>query len=111
MREVKYRVWDGIIMRYLIKTNYVNQTGFVDMGDDHETNVWMQYTGLNDKNGVEIYDGDIFKALHDFGPGGMIERVARVHFDTLRGYQWNYWDLDTIEVIGNIYESPELLKN
>lgn len=46
-----------------------------------------------------------------FGPGGMIERVARVHFDNLRGYQWNYWDLDTIEVIGNIFESPELLKN
>lgn len=39
IREVKYRVWDGIIMRYLIKTNYVTQTGFVDVGDDHETNV------------------------------------------------------------------------
>ncbi len=68
-----------------------------------------QFTGRKDKNGKEIYEGDIFKAPHDFGPGGFSVRTASVAFHPEDGYQWNYWKLDELEIIGNIHENPELL--
>ena len=70
----------------------------------------MQYTGKQDMNGEEIYEGDIIKAPHDFGPAGFQERTFAVFFDERAGYQWNYWLMDEAEIIGNIHESPELLK-
>jgi hypothetical protein len=70
----------------------------------------MQYTGLKDKNGTMVFEGDRFKAPHCFGPAGDHEREATVCYDPLLGYQWAYWDTDALEVIGNIYENPELLE-
>ncbi|HCY9405311.1 TPA: hypothetical protein O2F68_002716 [Enterococcus faecalis] len=69
-----------------------------------------QSTGLKDKNGVEIFEGDVFQGPHDFGPSGFHDRRAVVNFDVEKGYQWEYWLIDKIEVIGNIYENPELLE-
>lgn len=113
MREIKFRAWvktdieDDGIYEYMES----DASTFVEPFELHNTEmiILLQYTGLKDKNGVEIYDGDIFKATHNFGPGGMHERISSVAFDLEKGYQWEYWDLDTIEVIGNIYEKPELL--
>lgn len=76
-----------------------------------DLNTLGQYTGLKDKNGKEIYENDIFKAPHDFGPGGFDERQAVVRWHELQGYQWNYWLLDQLEVVGNIYENPELMQS
>ena len=63
-----------------------------------------QSAGLCDKNGKELYEGDKFKGMLDFGPGGYAEREGVVGFDDIGGYQWEYWDLGTIEVIGNIHD-------
>jgi uncharacterized phage protein (TIGR01671 family) len=89
---------------------------FIPFGEDYEL---MQFTGLLDKNGKEIYEGDIVKL-------GTIETeeedrttfTERILFDkgqfrtTHYGFPVHSWacnDKCFIEVIGNIYENPELL--
>jgi uncharacterized phage protein (TIGR01671 family) len=60
-------------------------------------------TGMYDKNGQEIYEGDIIRGKLDFGPAGFVEQQLSVKWDNVDGYQWNYWDIPTIEVVGNVY--------
>ena len=70
-----------------------------------------QYTGMNDINGNRIFEGDIVRGLMDWGPAGMCESVVDIGFNLIEGgYRWNYFALDTIEVIGNIHDNPELLE-
>ena len=68
-----------------------------------------QFTGLTDKNGKKIFEGDIIKAMMDYGPAGFYERIVPIEWLNDVGYQWQYFDISTIEVIGNIHDNPELL--
>jgi uncharacterized phage protein (TIGR01671 family) len=86
--------------------------GTIESTFDLEAVILRQYTGIKDKNGKEIYDGDIV----DFGAGvGQIVWIDecvgfRVNKDLISGaHLWNeYVELKMSEVIGNIYENPQL---
>ena len=73
----------------------------------------MQYTGLHDKNGKEIYEGDIVRKFN-----GIIGKVIYEHsefiIDVTNNKELDYGRLDLIEnlveVIGNIYDNPDLLE-
>lgn len=76
--------------------------------DDGENWPVMQATGMKDANGTEIYADDLFKAPFDHGFFFDYE-IGRAHFDEERGHQWEYWDTANIEIVGNIYQNPELV--
>ena len=115
----KFRVWDKIKKRYYNGTNlnlndyeevYSDPAGIFFtalhlLQKDEKQYIIQQYTGLKDKNGKEIYEGDLIEGMHDFGPAGFQLHLSSVRWDNEVGYQWEYWDLSTLEVIGNIFEN------
>lgn len=78
----------------------------------------LESTGLKDKNGVEIYEGDLLKIEMDWGYG-LAEIIIKVYFEngSFRAKALNshedtlLLELPYLEVIGNIYETPELLES
>lgn len=121
-REIKFRAWDGSRMCAVTQLEFGINDGII-MGSFG----WyggmvgavgvkiMQYTGLKDKNGKEIYEGDIVN-VEPFTKTGRIEVVGWyapiMGSITLHPFQGDayHWLSQDCEVIGNIYENPELLK-
>ena len=108
MREIRFRAWipDLELMEYApqIREKDVGNMNDIFIDDDV---VFMQYTGLKDKNGVEIYEGDIIKSYF-LRKNGVIEYVNdKVCF--MAKISMNEWhfisDLYDIEIIGNVYEN------
>lgn len=79
-----------------------------DLGSRVEPETVSQYTGLKDKNGVEIYEGDIYIEDHEWYYSVVKWGSVDIAYEgVFHGYELNEC---YIEVIGNIYENPELLK-
>lgn len=121
MRELKFRAWDQLTgkMYYNVQDMYdgwseeewssdeIYLTGIptTSFGAIISSKIpVMQYTGLKDKKGFEIYEGDIVRT--ETGVGEVWDRLG-CWFVSL-GKELGYYN-DQIEIIGNIYENPELL--
>jgi hypothetical protein len=104
MREYKFRVYDPS-QKKLIYFDLHNITVADRLLCQHDHPV-QQYTGMKDKYGKLIYEGDVIRGIFDFGPAGFKEEILPVDWNNERGYQWDYWRLMTIEVLGNEHEWP-----
>lgn len=135
MREIKFRAWDGEKMHEWNSTDHgatdqITGTPYPKLfylpmswlaGDSNDWK-WMQYTGTKDKNRKEIYEGDILENKTE-------ESIISIRWDETGG-GWRFdehntfmddgvgrgdWDFTmgiarNCEIIGNIYENPELIK-
>ena len=120
MRDIKFRAWDGEKMRYpnLINTSFTVgpltcyttdnlEPGFFD------TEQLMQFTGLTDKNGVEIYEGDVLRYRYprDMSGKDIVEFDEVVEWENTTDFMgFGIHQLMEHEIIGNTYQHPELLR-
>jgi len=126
--EIKFRAWDEVDGTFIpchsdLFAEIIERDGFrwptMQRNPGYPQIHVMQYTGLNDKDGRDIYDGDIVRyklggewvvgdVRYDVYAARYVKRAEKI------GELWDYKDLSSYigstSVIGNVYENPELLK-
>ena len=128
--EIKFRAWDG--QKMLHDVIVVNETYVIThmQGLPPSARVLYnsvkgihQFTGLKDTNGKDIYDGDILEHLPKFETKFVVKRLAAGFYacplgeehgesfaSLFAGYNRELKQCNSLEIIGNVYENPKLLK-
>ena len=118
-REIKFRAWQKW-HEYMFTPDYIDFiNGNIIIGEHdgdsrYEDIPLMQYTGLKDKNGKEIYEGDILKASNSIikivfkgrGYEGIYLNKEEMSELPIQNNNYLYW-----QIIGNIYENPEFTQS
>jgi len=120
MREIKFKIWNKTkkdFVRLEIDTilNLANDDKTVKLDTYNNQVVFLQYTGLKDRDGVEIYEGDIVRWNRSRGVDDVVDIVDIVVYDKdflsyrigRNGISFNPQLNNNIEVIGNIYDTPK----
>jgi len=119
---MKFRAWDWILKKWIFKdiglwelfSEIQDNILFYEISWENlkERLIFMQYTGLKDIKGKEIYEGDILSNEDDYLK--FIVEFDLGRFVAIDNKRHDIYDLKMIasqcEVIGNIYENPELIK-
>ena len=137
MKEIKFKIWDKINKN--LASGYEAYNSVCGWQNDEtgshiilrqEKYILLQYTGSEDKNGKEIYEGDIAKFVEEFNPfyerlweylGIIVYEFGKYLFREIKPYyDYDQYECDLadmlleniedFEIIGNIYENPELLE-
>ncbi len=131
-RILKFRAWDKYSKKFigLNKNDFfsIRNDGFIGINNSAVENpqknyILNQFTGLLDKNGKELFDGDIVKFRHnadniiggqtEIGEVNFYEQVLGFGFKTgVESWNWMNYDEDLFdfEIIGNIFENKNLAK-
>jgi hypothetical protein len=122
-RELKFRVWDDHTKSFFTRIDFADANKGDGIGNNvimfpvypSREYVFQQFTGLKDSNGKEIYEGDILK-WERYPYGGPFSSVYWVSEDD--GWDFSGWMIKEsenqrgkCEIVGNIFENPELIKN
>lgn len=124
MRSLKFRAWDSERNTYdheellLAPNGDILASRWQELCEPESEYIIEQYTGLKDKNGEEIYEGDIIRICRSYGYGFLPKgAVAVVFYDENeccykleKQGEFRLTSKKMVEVIGNIHENPELLE-
>lgn len=127
MREIKFRAWDKEKKEWVKNLNWSEcepqanvENGILTMESNDFFN-WSQYTGRKDKNGKEIFEGDVVEMEEPVMESDVIKCEIVFYEGTFcakwdRESQVTYFPLsecrleeENVEIIGNVYSNPELL--
>lgn len=120
MREIKFRCWYDNRMHKVVEIDFAYEKINLFGADiiNFKDGKLMQYTGLKDKNGKEIYEGDILRFSEV--DTAIVEWNEKYSYFMVKPIQDYYFDSDVlghaleynnnVEIIGNIYDNPELLE-
>lgn len=119
MRNIKFRIWDKEQRIYINKYDSF-QIGFHrislldgDINNQHDNFIFQQFTGLTDKNGKEIYEGDIIQYNYPKNERNnkVLVRWTTEEHDNHPGFiiRDSFEQYGDYEIVGNMYENPDLV--
>ena len=127
MRNIKFRIWDNNLKKFVTAVptggfdlafirmtlcgNLFWETEYGEGDLDKERYITQQFTGLKDKNGIEIYEGDILRDKFGIYKVDWTNWVGEIIFvnDIQDAFNLSEFGVENSEIIGNIFENPELL--